>query len=83
MKVEMPHSGAPSALIKNIEVVIPFSVPLCCATTSPVLRDPVVGKNHNVSHYDILLSLDLKFKGQEGAGPTISFCRLSRLLPNL
>ena len=51
-------------------------------------RDPVVSKNHNVSHYDIsrlrdpaflifccgvgLLSLDLKFKEQEGSGPTIS-----------
>jgi hypothetical protein len=26
MKVEMPHSGAPSSSIKNITVVIPFSV---------------------------------------------------------
>jgi hypothetical protein len=34
-------------------------------------RDPVVRKNHIVSHCDILLSLDLKFKEQEGAGPTI------------
>jgi hypothetical protein len=32
-------------------------------------RDPVVRKNHIVSHYDILLSLSLKFEEQEGAGP--------------
>jgi len=36
-------------------------------------RDPVVHKNHIVSHYDILLSLGLKFEEQEGAGPSIIF----------
>jgi len=40
-------------------------------------RDPVYRKNHNVSHYDILLSLDLKFKVQEGVGPSFIFCRLT------
>jgi len=39
-------------------------------------RDPVVSKNHIVSLCDILLSL-VKIKEQEGAGPTISFCRLA------
>ncbi len=44
---------------------------MCHEVTSPILRDPVVRKNHNVSHCDILLSLDLKFKEQEGAGPSM------------
>jgi hypothetical protein len=82
----MPHSGAPSMFTENLKLGIPFSgsplhfnkqykrgdVAFCCTTTSPVSWDPVVSKNHNVSHCDILLSLDLKFKEQEGAGPTIS-----------
>jgi hypothetical protein len=41
--------------------------------TSPAIGDPVIRKNHIVSHYDILLSLGLKFEEQEGAGPPFKF----------